>query len=215
MITLELDFLEAPNQLSLMYTLKSSMSTPDKITRQDAYKAIAAYDALCENMRIMLEAAIKKNPEANFDSVSILLDSVYLPQLLGLLFPRNSHDLPLESLGTWPILVLQSEHFFIDRLAAFQEAIMPFLHPNNTTRPAIVPNAATILRNLNINSNKGHYSHLSILTQGTKTRLVQFFEDFNRLLVVFLYHLQQSGRVSVIPPLQTDHDRWWKRHPLP
>lgn len=211
MISMELDFLDSPTQRSLLHDLKLSMSTPEKITRENAYKAMEIYDVLNENMKNMLEAAKKKNPEANFDTVSILLDSVYLPQILGLLYPRNADGISLDSFAQWPILVLQSEHFFKDRLSTFHSAIMPFLHPNQSTRPSLLSNAASILQNVNINSNEGRYSPLSNLTPKTSQRIVIFFGDFNRLLVMVLYYLQESGRIFVTPTLKADNDKWWNR----
>jgi len=212
----ELDVLEKPSLAPLLRALTKSTTDPSQnITSKEAHVIISAYERLHTEMVKEMAFEKDKHPNKKFEEAGIILDNLYLPQILSLLFPKgkkdgdDNADLPMD----WPHLVLKSEYLFEDREDVFVDVLLPFFHPNPADRPSIPPRSK-LMSLPEIHTNSHAYSAQTALSTAIQCRLFNFYLEHNRHLVHVLYRLQREGKLITAPRIPHTHamlDAWWHR----
>lgn len=80
---------------------------------EKAHIIISAHKHLLNEMEAEISVAKEAFPGMHFEAQGLLLDNVYLPQLLGILYPKDNKGEPANV--SWPLMILQSEFFFANR----------------------------------------------------------------------------------------------------
>jgi len=69
----------------------------------------------------------------------MVLDGVYVPQVLSLLYPKvktrregGQYGLQSSEGHHWPVLIIESEYMFSQKPAAFRRALYPYLYPSSS-----------------------------------------------------------------------------------
>lgn len=212
MLSTELDILQSARFRPWLAALEGWRWHSAPQSAQEAHVIVMAYERLQLEMIKEMEEVIRRNPRKNFDSQGILIDSIYLPQILGILFPRDKDGRSVNI--TWPMMVLRSEFFFDHRSEVVRDVLLPFLHPKEESRPRLPPNYEQLISQVEKNSRSGHYSPLTALSNGTSCRVYKFFRTLNSFLVRTLFTLQESGIIAVAPRIKSIEDFWWLRQDL-
>lgn len=151
-----------------------------------------------------------KYPGKKFEQMGLIMDSIYLPQLLGLIFQRDRTGNPANSNSSWPFLLLQSEYFFSYRAEVFRDAIIPYFHPDPLTRPVLEDNFIDKAEGIRTNTHLRD-SPLKEISPEMKKRLQDFYFDLDKNLIETMRSLQQMGRIFVVPKIHDAlSDRWWR-----
>lgn len=205
--------------------------TPQAVTVHEAHFYIRTYEKLRLEMKKELAFEKTKNPGKNFEAEGILLDNIYLPQLLGLLFPvlpslnhgeGGEDEVGIGSAGSaggrfdndYPLLVLQSELLFTHMKGVFDQVLVPYFYSDPQTRAAVkqrAANSGASEKSIFINSKKGHYSPLTSLSPRLQCRLYTFYFKLNRAASAILFRLQHTGKLATAPNLKGPSDIWWRR----
>ena len=234
----ELDVFErTPRVVQLLRVLENhaaANTNNSSVTSHEAHTIIHAYERLRLEMKRALAFEKTKNPGKNFEAEGILLDNIYLPQLLGLLFPvipamnHGDADLQEDNLARWgpsqraennfPLLVLQSELLFSHMKDTFEKVLAPYFYAEAKDLERVLDQEkkqGVSETGIFINSKNGHYSPLCSLSDKMKCRLYSFYFKVNKHLVRTLYRLQQAGKIVVAPKLPDPDHLWWERNGIP
>ena len=218
--------------LPLLRVLEAINSTKvtnnSPVSVHEAHFYIRTYERLRVEMKNQLAFEKYKNPGKNFEAEGILLDNIYLPQVLGLLFPvvpslnhddssaNEDRNAPLNGGGRFendfPLLILQSELLFANMKDVFEKVLVPYFYSKSDDRKAILQKAASSgasEKSIFINSKKGSYSPLCTLSLKLQCRLFTFYYKLNRAAAAILYRLQSSGKIAGAPRFKSANDVWW------
>jgi hypothetical protein len=206
---------------------------PVAVSVREAHFLTRTYEKLRLEMKAELAFEKKKNPGKNFEAEGILLDNIYLPQILGLLFPvipslnqgeggvedpTGETQSRLASGGRFendfPLLLLQSELLFHHMREVFEKVLTPYFYSDANARAAVLARefkSGVSEKDVYINSRKGAYSPLCTLSKQMQCRLYVFFFRINRAAFAVLYRLQQTGKIAAAPRIKGGTDAWWRR----
>lgn len=173
---------------------------------------ILAYEKLQNYMEKEMITIKRNNTDHNYERYGLLIDSIYLPQFLSLIFPTDQNEQRITI--DWPILIIKSEYFFDDRASLLEDNIIPFLHPdldkrNETKIPPkneyMQQNGANVL-----NSKQGHYNNISMLSDEMSIKLSKFYSLTNMNLNYIMHRLSTRDRINLAPPIKNlKVDSWW------
>ena len=188
-----------------------SQSEHQRIDYKYAHHIIVAYEKLQLYMEQQMSMIKQNNTNINFERYGLLLDSIYLPQLLSLIFPTNENNERVTI--DWPILVIKSEHFFKDRATTLEDNIIPFLHPNEQVRKTIkMPPKSEYMKRAganHLNSKQGLYSNMSSLSTDMSNKLLKFYSVLNMNLNSIMFKLAKKGRINLVPQINHVTKGWW------
>ena len=203
------------------------------VTTHEAHFFIHTWEMLRIESKKALAFQKANNPSKNYEAEGILLDNIYLPQILGLLFPLRPDDegvaggaanvqgQSLSVSGTrrmelpHPLLVLQSELLFAHMHDVFEQVLLPYFHANNpVAREALLRTeraAGVDEKKIYTNSRSGKYDSRCSLIPEMQCRLYGFYYRINANFVRVMWRLQQTGRILVAPRIKSPDDVWWPR----
>ena len=197
------------------------------VTIHEAHFFIHAWEMLRSEAKKALAFQKKQNPKKNYEAEGVLLDNIYLPQVLGLLFPLRLEDKSAKSAANmpytgarrfelpYPLLVLQSELLFSHMHDVFEQVLVPFFHTDAKTRAAVLKRERSAGVDESIiytNSRSGKYDDRCSLSATMQCRLYKFYYKINANFVRVLWRLQQTGRIVVAPRIRSAEDVWWPRN---
>lgn len=201
------------------------------VSAREAHFIIHAYERLRMEIKQELGFQKKNKPDKNFEPEGVLLDNIYLPQILGILFPVHPSMIDDREgeekeagrksglwsgervVGEYPLLVLQSELLFAHMQEVFEEVLVPFFYVQAEDRNRILQRAkssSSKVGDVYTNSKGGKYSPLCTLSKPMQCRVYRFYYKLNRAFVHVVHRLQQSGRILAAPRVHAE-DLWWGR----
>jgi hypothetical protein len=209
LVNLELEIMREKGAAAYFQVLREDrvMGTPGKSPREVARGIVDAYEALKAYMKVRLrEEMTKQHPGMNFEKVGLLVDSLYLPQILGMLYPKESDD-------TWPMLVVQSEFFFKNREEVFDDVLVPYLHSDRVSELKAIPKYSESMKAKashsqkwsNMNRNKKH-----LLDDDTLQEVNKFYCPYLVNLYNNLHDFQASKVLAAVPTVTPSQHLWWK-----
>lgn len=200
------------------------------VTTHEAHLFIHTWEMLRVETKKALAFQKANNPKMNYEAEGVLLDNIYLPQILGLLFPlRPDEDhaggagkgqsLPYSGARRMelphPLLVLQSELLFAHMHDVFEQVLLPYFHPKNAAvREAVLRSeraSGVDEKKIYTNSRSGKYDSRCNLSPEMQCRLYAFYYRINANFVRVMWRLQQTGRILVAPRIKSADDVWWPR----
>ena len=233
-------FESSPKVVSLLRALEAVNFTqagvvggaPQAVTVREAHFITRTYERLRFEMKTALAFEKTKNPGKNFEAEGILLDNIYLPQILGLLFPvipalnRGDGDDALSAHlassnagggrfdNDFPLLLLQSELLFKNMRLVFEKVLVPYFYSDPAQRAAVLSRefaSGASEKDIFINSRKGAYSPLCTLSKPMQCRVYSFYNRLNKAAAAVYFRLQQTGKIAVAPRIKGPDDVWWLR----
>jgi len=132
MLLLEFDLFTKTPAKEYLDIITHIPSNHQHIDYKYSHHIILAYEKLQNFMEKEMKILKQNNSNINYERYGLLLDSIYLPQVLSLVFPNDDNNNRVNT--DWPILIIQSEYFFNDRARVLEDNIIPFLHPDESIR---------------------------------------------------------------------------------
>ena len=133
MLQLEFDlFTKTPAKEYLDIIMTHIPSEYQHIDYKYSRHIILTYEKLQNFIEKEMIIIKQNNININIEKYGLLLDSIYLPQVLSLIYPNDNNNNRVYI--DWPILIIKSEYFFNDRARVLEENIIPFLHPDDSIR---------------------------------------------------------------------------------
>lgn len=212
MLQLEFDlFSKSPAKEYIDIIAGQQQSEHQRIDYKYAHNIIVAYEKLQLYMEKEMSIIKQNYTNINLERYGLLLDSMYLPQLLSLIFPTNENNERVSI--DWPILIIKSEHFFNDRASILEESIIPFMHPNEQIRKATkMPPKEQYMKGAGanyLNSKQGLYSNMSSLSTEMSNKLLKFYSILNINLNNIMFRLSKKGRITLSPQINHITKGWW------